>query len=134
MPPNAQMLAETNVVIDRLARTITLTRTFAAPRAQVFEPWARPEHVACWRGPPRAQCFEACTRPDQVARWWAPAGERLTECETRPRPGRALRFVNQGPRDVPRCCGSYRERAPLGERVSEAMGGVGRGVLEACGG
>ena len=74
MPPRAQVLAETEIAVDRDTHTIMLTRTFAAPREQVFEAWTRPEHVACW---------------------WDPAGTRLAECEIDLRPGGAFRFVNQ---------------------------------------
>jgi uncharacterized protein YndB with AHSA1/START domain len=45
MPPT---IANTEVVIDPDAHTITLTRVLAAPREQVFDAWTRPEHVTCW--------------------------------------------------------------------------------------
>jgi uncharacterized protein YndB with AHSA1/START domain len=119
MPPKGQVLAdiqvlaETNVVVDRDTHTIMLTRTFAAPREQVFEAWTRPEHVACW---------------------WDAAGARLTECEIDLRPGGAFRFVNQGPPDVPPFSGVYREIAPPEQLVFEAMGAIGTVVLEDVGG
>jgi uncharacterized protein YndB with AHSA1/START domain len=34
------------LVIDRQSHTIRLTRSFEAPRAEIFEAWTRPEHVA----------------------------------------------------------------------------------------
>ena len=112
MPPQARVLAETNVVVDRDARTILLTRTFAAPRAQVFDAWTRPEHVACW---------------------WDPAGARLTECEIDLRPGGAFRFVNQGSPHAPPFSGIYREIAPPERLVFEAMGAIGTVVLKDVG-
>jgi uncharacterized protein YndB with AHSA1/START domain len=112
MPPKAQALAETDVVVDRDAHTIMLTRTFSAPREQVFEAWTRPEHVACW---------------------WDPAGARLTECEIDLRPGGAFRFVNQGSH-VPPFSGIYREIAPPEQLVFEAMGAIGKVVLRDVGG
>jgi uncharacterized protein YndB with AHSA1/START domain len=115
MPPKAQVLAETEteVVVDRDAHTIMLTRTFSAPREQIFEAWTRPEHVACW---------------------WDPAGARLTECEIDLRPGGAFRFVNQGSPDVPPFSGIYREIAPPEQLVFEAMGAIGKVVLRDVGG
>src|SRR5713226_9536918 len=96
MPPKVQVPetqgpAEINVVVDRDAHAITLTRSFAAPR----------EHV-----------FEACTRPEHVACWWDPSGAQLTECMIDLRPGGAFRFVNHGSSHVPPFSGIYREIAP----------------------
>src|SRR5713226_10757162 len=103
MPPKVQVPetqgpAEINVVVDRDAHAIMLTRTFAAPREQVFEAWTRPEHVACW---------------------WDPAGARLTVCEIDLRPGGAFRFVNRGSPDIPPFGGTYREIAPPEQLVFE---------------
>jgi uncharacterized protein YndB with AHSA1/START domain len=118
MPPKvqvqeAQVQSETNVVVDRDARTILLTRMFAAPREQIFEAWTRPEHVACW---------------------WDPTGARLTECVIDLRPGGAFRFVNQGSSHAPPFSGIYREIAPPEQLVFDAMGSIGRVILKDVGG
>src|SRR5438876_494667 len=118
MPPKAQVSAaevpaETKVALDRDAHTVTLTRSFAAPREQVFEAWTQPEHVACW---------------------WDAAGARLAECVIDLRPGGAFRFVHQGPSHVPPFSGVYREIAPPERLVFEAMGAIGRVVLKDVGG
>jgi uncharacterized protein YndB with AHSA1/START domain len=112
MPPNPRVLAETKVVVDRDRHTILLTRAFAAPRERVFEAWTRPEHVACW---------------------WDPTGVRLAECEIDLRPGGAFRFVSQGSHGAPPFSGIYREITPPELLVFEAMGAVGRVVLNDTG-
>lgn len=99
--------ADTEVLVDRDTRTIILTRMFAAPCEQVFEAWTRPEHVTCW---------------------WDPTGEPLAECEIDLRPGGAFRFVSRhspGP-----FAGVYREIAPPRRLVFEAMGAIGRVILD----
>jgi uncharacterized protein YndB with AHSA1/START domain len=82
--------------------TITLRRTFAAPREQVFEAWTQPEHVACW---------------------WDPTGVRLVECEIDLRPGGNFKFVNahHGPAFI----GTYRAIVSPSKLVFEALGAVG---------
>ena len=106
MPPKLQVLAETNVTVDREKHAIVLTRTFAASREQVFEAWTQPKHIACW---------------------WDPANVRLAECDIDLRPGGAFKFVTQGSRSVP-FSGIYREIAPPRHLVFEAMGAIGRVV------
>lgn len=39
--------------------TVTLRRTFAAPRERVFEVWTEPEHLFRWWGPPGTAMLEA---------------------------------------------------------------------------
>jgi uncharacterized protein YndB with AHSA1/START domain len=119
MPPRPQILAakpdglaETKVIADRSAHAITLTRTFAASREQVFKAWTQPEHVACW---------------------WDAAGARLAQCEIDLRPGGAFKFVSQRT-DIPPFTGIYREIAPHELLVFEAMGATGKVVLEDAGG
>jgi uncharacterized protein YndB with AHSA1/START domain len=80
----------TGLVIDRAAYTITLTRDFDAPRAQVFDAW---------------------TKPDQVSCWWDPAGEPLAICEIDLRPGGAFRFVTKSHPEMP-FAGVYGEISP----------------------
>jgi len=106
-------IAETDIVLDRDAHTIILTRLLAAPREQVFEAWTRPDHVACW---------------------WDPSGEPLAECEIDLRPGGAFRFVNRHSPGMPPFAGVYREIAPPRRLVFEAMGATGRVILDEAGG
>lgn len=40
---------------DLKDRTLTITRTFDAPIALVWEAWTQPEHIAQWWGPPGMQ-------------------------------------------------------------------------------
>jgi uncharacterized protein YndB with AHSA1/START domain len=112
MPPKAQALAETAVIVDRDARTIILTRTFTTPREQVFEAWTRPQHVACW---------------------WDPSGARLAECEIDLRPGGAFKFVNRGSHGIPPFSGIYREIVPPEQLIFEAMGAIGKVLLKDVG-
>ena len=101
--------ADTRVVVDRDTHTIVLTRMFAAPREQVFEAWTRPEHVICW---------------------WDPAGYPLAECEIDLRPGGAFKFVNRHSAVAHQFAGVYREIAPPYYLIFEAMGAIGRVILE----
>ncbi|MBW8743286.1 MAG: SRPBCC domain-containing protein [Sphingomonas sp.] len=105
-------IAETDIILDRDTHTIILTRLLAAPREQVFEAWTRPEHVACW---------------------WDPSGEPLAECEIDLRPGGGFRFVNRHPPGMPPFAGVYREIAPPRHLVFEAMGAIGRVMLDETG-
>ena len=87
MPPKS-LAPDTRVTVDRATNTIVLTRTFTAPREDVFEAWTQPEHVACW---------------------WDASGAPLSVCEIDLRPDGAFRFVHQGQPDVPPFSGVYRE-------------------------
>jgi len=102
MPPKS-LAPDTRVTVDRATNTIVLTRTFTAPREDVFEAWTQPEHVACW---------------------WDASGARLSLCEIDLRPGGAFRFVHQGQPDVPPFSGVYREIVPPEKLVFEAMGAI----------
>jgi len=57
-------------------REIRLTRSFAAPRALVFDAWTKPEHVR---------------------NWWGCANSSLTTCEIDLRVGGAWRYVLRAP-------------------------------------
>ena len=103
---------KTDLQIDRGTHTIRLERVFDAPRAEIFEAWTRPEHVACW---------------------WDAAGERLAACEIDLRPGGSFRFVTKGHPDMP-FAGTYREIAPPDRLVLEALGATGRVTLRDAGG
>lgn len=108
MPAQAQATARTDLEIDRSAHIIRLARVFDAPRADIFEAWTRPEHVRCW---------------------WDAAGEPLTVCEIDLRPGGAFRFVSKGHPDMA-FTGTYHEIAPPERLVFEAIGALGRVLLQ----
>jgi uncharacterized protein YndB with AHSA1/START domain len=55
---------------------VTIERTFAAPRALVFD---------------------AMTQPEHLARWWGPHQFDAPICESDPRPGGAIRIDMRGP-------------------------------------
>jgi uncharacterized protein YndB with AHSA1/START domain len=99
------------LAVDWNARTITLKRTFAAPREQVFEAWTRPEHVACW---------------------WDPTGVPLVECEIDLRPGGNFKFVSR--HHSPTFSGTYRVITPPSKLVFEALDAVGAVNLQDVGG
>jgi uncharacterized protein YndB with AHSA1/START domain len=103
---------KTGLVIDRRSHTIRLTREFDAPCAEIFEAWTKPEHVACW---------------------WDPAGEPLTACEIDLQPGGSFKFVTKHRPDMP-FAGTYREIAPPSRFIFEALGAVGRVMLQETGG
>jgi len=107
MPSTSQNARQSALGIDRASNTIRLTRDFDATRAEIFEAWTKPEHVACW---------------------WDAAGEPLAACEIDLRPGGAFRFVTEGRPDMP-FAGVYREIAPPGRLVFEALGSTGRVTL-----
>ena len=72
--------------------TLVMTRTFDAPREDVFEAW---------------------TTPEQVALWWDPTGAPLAVCEIDLRPGGAFRWINQGEIGAKHpFAGVYREIVP----------------------
>lgn len=71
-------------------REIVITRTFAAPRTEVYAAW---------------------TTAARVADWWDPRGLPLEVCDIDLRPGGTFRFVPQGG-GMPAFTGHYREIAP----------------------
>jgi uncharacterized protein (TIGR02246 family) len=77
-------------------RTIVITRTFAAPRALVWDVWTRPEHIT---------------------QWWGPRGFHTTVTAMDLRPGGKWRYVMHGPdgAEYP-VHGVFREIVPL-ERI-----------------
>jgi len=109
----SQASADTELFVDRDAHTIVLIRTLCAAREQVFEAWTRFEHVRCW---------------------WDPAGYPLAECAIDLRPGGAFRFVNRHSSGAHEFAGVYREITPPKQVIFEAMGAIGRVILEALGG
>jgi uncharacterized protein YndB with AHSA1/START domain len=104
MPLASAATQKTSLVIDRQLHTIKLTRDFDAPRAEIFEAWTKPKHVACW---------------------WDPAGEPLTVCDIDLRPGGSFKFVTKHRPDMP-FAGTYREISPPSRLIFEALGATGR--------
>jgi uncharacterized protein YndB with AHSA1/START domain len=108
MPSNSAVTARTNLVVDHATHTIRLMRHFGVPRALIFQAWTEPEHVTCW---------------------WDAAGEPLVVCEIDLRPGGSFKFVTRGHPELP-FSGVYREIAPPDHLVFEALGAIGRVVLQ----
>jgi len=109
MPAGPNQTAKASFEVDRGSHTLRFVRVFDAPPSQIFEAWTKPEHVACW---------------------WDATGERLATCEIDLRPGGSFKFVTKGHPDMP-FAGVYREIAPP-ERLSfEALGALGRVVIQA---
>jgi uncharacterized protein YndB with AHSA1/START domain len=69
-------MAITRSHVEAHQRTISLTRTFDAPPARVFEAW---------------------TDPGQIVQWWAPEGFSVTTCEVEARVGGAFRLCMRSP-------------------------------------
>ena len=77
---------------DTTDRTLTITRTFDAPRELVFKAWSQPEHLV---------------------RWWAPTGFTTPSCEMEFRPGGSYRSVIRSPEGKEhRMRGVYHEVVP----------------------
>ena len=104
---------DSKTTIDRRANSISMVRSFDAPRERIFEAWTNPEHIICW---------------------WDPTGVPLATCEVDLRPGGSFSFVNQATHGAPAFDGVYREISPPARLVFEAMGSVGTVALEDLGG
>ncbi|MBS2025307.1 MAG: SRPBCC domain-containing protein [Deltaproteobacteria bacterium] len=78
--------ARTQTKIDRSTHTIRFERSLAAPRAEVFEAWTNPKHVA---------------------QWWDPTGTPLQDCSIDLRPGGSFSFV-MGSTHAPPFTGVYK--------------------------
>lgn len=109
---NSQTNVDTDILIDRKENSITLTRSLAASREEVFEAW---------------------TQPAQVAQWWDPTGQPLAVCEIDLQPGGTFRFVNSGARNQDEFTGIYEEINSPDRLVFKAMGAVGRVRFETAG-
>ena len=107
VPPKSTAAMQTNLVIDHDTHTIRLVRHFGVPRAMIFQAWTEPEQVTCW---------------------WDAAGEPLMVCEIDLRPGGSFKFVTRISPEMP-FAGVYREIAPPGHLVFEALGATGRVLL-----
>ena len=106
MPPALDTISPSGFTIDRSAHSIRFERDFDADRDQVFAAWTQPEHIECW---------------------WDPTGERLERCEVDLRVGGGFTFLNRS-HPMP-FSGTYREIAPPGRLVFEAMGSLGTVTL-----
>ena len=100
-----------NLVVDATTNSIRLERRLAASPRKVFEAWTTPENVACW---------------------WDPSGEKLALCEIDLRPGGAFKFVPRAHPDMP-FAGVYREIEPPRRLLFEAMGAIGRVLIDGDG-
>lgn len=61
-------------------RSVTITRTFDAPRSLLFRLWTDPQHLA---------------------RWWGPRSFTNPTCEIDVRPGGRIFIIMRGPPDTP---------------------------------
>ncbi|MDQ0472699.1 SRPBCC family protein [Labrys wisconsinensis] len=111
MLTTAHSVDDRSLVIDRSTHCIRLERTFDAPPAQVFEAWTRPEHVSCW---------------------WDPAGQPLAVCEIDLRQGGTFTFASKERPDMP-FAGTYLEIVPFERLTFEALGAIGRVLIEEAG-
>ena len=79
-------------VNDAANRTLTIVRTFDAPRELIFKVWSQPEHVV---------------------RWWGPKGFTTPACQMDVRPGGSYRTVIRSPEGKEHVMrGNYREVVP----------------------
>mgnify|MGYP002382465270 FL=1 len=77
---------------DAASRTLTIVRTFDAPRELIFKVWSQPEHVV---------------------RWWGPKGFTTPACQMDVRPGGSYRTVIRSPEGKEHVMrGNYREVVP----------------------
>lgn len=104
-------LGSSSFVIDQEAYTIRFERRVEASPSRVFDAWTKPEQVVCW---------------------WDPSGQPLAACEIDLRVGGSFAFVSQSHLEMP-FSGVYREVAPPGRLVFEALGATGRVLLEEAG-
>lgn len=83
---------KTNVVSDAAARTITVSRTYDAPRERVFRAYTEPEHLA---------------------RWWGPEGWQIETIAHELAPGGVWQYVLRGPEGMESWVkATYREVTP----------------------
>lgn len=102
------MTTKTTTTIDRTTFTITFTRTFSAPREDVFDAW---------------------TDPDQIKQWWDPTGTPLADCAVDLRPGGAFCFTAASTH-APPFAGIYQTVERPAQLGFEAMGAIGTIRLE----
>ena len=112
------------LVIDRQSHTIRLTRSFEAPRAEIFEAWTRPEHVACWwdsAGKPLAACEIDLAKARRIVQNRHPGPS-----------GHALRRSLSGNRARQAGSSSRRSAQPGGSFSRKRMGGARMTVEIEC--
>ena len=63
------MAASTELLSDRTAHELVITRLFDAPRALVFKCWTDPAHLSMWWGP-QGFALEACQLDLRVGGAW----------------------------------------------------------------
>ncbi len=78
---------------------------------------------------PRADVFEAWTTPEQVTAWWDPDGEPLVKCDIDLRVGGSFAFATRSHSEMP-FAGVYQEITPPEGLTFEAMGAIGRLILD----
>ena len=76
------MAASTELLRDRTAHELVITRVFDAPRALVFKCWTDPQHASMWWGP-QGFTLEACQMDVRVGGAWrmgmrSPEGSRAS--------------------------------------------------------
>ncbi|HEY9217632.1 MAG TPA: SRPBCC domain-containing protein [Phenylobacterium sp.] len=108
MPASSATLAANAFALDEATHTIRFERDLACTEQQAFDAW---------------------TRAEQIRLWWDPTGEPLAVCEIDLRVGGGFSFTNRAHPERP-FAGVYREIAPPHRLVFEAMGSVGRVLLE----
>jgi uncharacterized protein YndB with AHSA1/START domain len=79
-------------------RTLTLTRTFDAPRELVFKAWTDPKHVA---------------------QWWGPHGFDAPKCEWDARPGGKIYVVMRASDEIAKAIGM--KEHPMGGQFVEVV-------------
>ena len=94
--------------LDRPARTIRFERDFAASPGQIFTAWTEPAHVT---------------------EWWDATGQPLLSCEIDLRVGGQFIYVVRDRPDMP-FAGVYREIVPGERLVFDALGAIGRVILQ----
>ena len=93
--------------LDRATNTVRFQRVVSASAQEVFEAW---------------------TQPEAVTAWWDPEGRPLARCDIDLKPGGSFTFVNIGHSAQP-FTGTYTEIAPPNRLVFEALGAIGRVLL-----
>ena len=93
--------------VDRDSFTIRFERAVDAKASDVFKAW---------------------TKPEEVTAWWDPDGEPLVACTIDLRVGGSFSFATRQHAEMP-FAGVYREITPPRRLVFDAMGAIGRVIL-----
>jgi len=100
--------SSTGYTMDRESFTIRFERLLDADRSAVFDAW---------------------TKPEEISAWWDPDGEPLVACTIDLRPGGSFSFATRQHSQMP-FAGVYREIVPPERIVFDAMGAIGRVILD----